>query len=273
MQKFTHAILHSRLTASSRTIALLLFSTFTGCSSWSITKPVDSIPDKPLHGKLYGRDFVADSTTWNNVSLTFKSGNESMPDAEVMIWSGIKKLTDEVVVTPEATSAVHIWTKYKRPGDTSMRSMQYSHGYSMRITPVTIGGTEIKAKIHLSFPDYQHSYLVGTFTARTQIPRLMNSGFELKVTQGTSSWSTETPERLVPAERFRQNLGSYAVFMTPTELGGNRFALSVSLFSHSDLGKELFNEKVEGVAPDPLEFSFTVDDITVAGAVFVGAPK
>ncbi len=166
-----------------------------------------------------------------------------------------------------------IWTRYLKLGGTFPEGIHYDSGYSLKLTPISRSGAAVTAKIHLSLPDHEHSFLIGTFVAKTQIPRLLNTGYEIKLSRGSSWWKSETPTKLIPGAPIHCELGPYILSMVLKELMEKRYELQLSLSEGAYPTIELMNQKVEGTAPAPLEFNASVGDVNIVGAVFLGEPS
>lgn len=256
-----------------RALPLLMLG-LVGCANtlphWSINQPAAIIPDQPLRGELFGEPFALNSAEINTVVLKLASAGTPQPEQEVTIWVGRDRLENELVITPQSKDNVpKIWTRYLKPGDKALQRMDYSGGYSLRITPISRTGAEIKVRIHLSLPDYQHSFLVGTFTAKAEIPRLLNSGYELTVTQGQNRWKTETASKLGLTQTTKE-LGPYSVSLTLSKLSETTYRLNVTLRETARPEIEVLSQTVESTAPAPLEFNTSNGEVTMRGAVFIG---
>ncbi len=135
---------------------------------WAIEKPMNTILDKPLTGKIFGRDFVLGSAEINNNALTFKSHGhkEGWPESQLIIFVGTKADKKEWIVTPDADGhPPHVHMKFAKTGKNLPGTLMFTGEYSMKLVFTEVTSTQVKGKLHISLPDYQKSYLVGSFTA------------------------------------------------------------------------------------------------------------
>lgn len=250
---------------------LIVLIGISGCAGdWSIREPAGSIPDEPVRGELYGKPFVLASAEISSVTTRLASAGTPWPDREVTIWVGRDRLENELVITPDSKDRVpQIWTSFVEPGDKTPRRMNYSNGYSLRITPISRTGSEIRAKIHLSLPDHQHSFLIGTFPAKTKIPRLLNSGYELRLMRGTSVWGSEGPGQL-RAGTVKHDLGPYTATLTLAALSEDQYELNFVLIETANPGVELLRHTAQSTAPEPLVFEASNGDLSMHGTVYLG---
>ncbi len=136
-----------------------------GDSAWSIDKPLAAIPDKPLTGQLFGKDFKLKSASIDKISLTLESeasDGSSWADRQLVIFLSKDKLDKGIVVLPEQDDVPHVHMTFVRPGKQFPRTLMYVHEYSMRIEVVERRAEAVTLRIHISLPDYHKSYLVGT---------------------------------------------------------------------------------------------------------------
>jgi hypothetical protein len=156
--------------ALSISILVLVIAVLSGASAqdtlWSIDKPLDSVPDVPVRGQIFGKEFMLDSATINDHALTLSSKGRTWPDGELIIFVGKRELDKDIVVTPGSQGMLpHIHMKFVKPGKNSPGTLMYVGEYSMRLTFESKTDSEVRARIHVSLPDYKKSYLIGTFTA------------------------------------------------------------------------------------------------------------
>jgi hypothetical protein len=156
------------------TIILSLYlSTSVIAGGWSIDKPVVTIPDTPLEGRIFGKKFVLGKVDINDVAMTIQSKGKTglWPDSELIIFVGKKEILKQKkwIITPASQGNLpHIHMKFARPGKDFPGTFMYVEEYSMKLEFTKISKTQIKGKLHLSLPDYKHSYLIGSFTAEVK---------------------------------------------------------------------------------------------------------
>ena len=133
---------------------------------WAIDKPVDKIPDTPLAGRIFGKEFKLKSATVTKHTLALASTGRRWPDGKLTIFIGKDKLGDELVVTPDTKGMPpHIHMNFAKPTKNFPGTLMFTQEYCMRLVVVSRTDSEIKCKIHVSLPDYKKSYLIGAFTA------------------------------------------------------------------------------------------------------------
>ena len=155
---------------------ILMVALFSACvcsaataeSEWSIDKPMEVIPDTPLTGTIYGRQFVLGSAEIRNnlLLITSKDKLGLWPESQLYIFV---KLTDEKkewVITPDSEKNIpHVHMKFAKKGKRFSGNLMYTGEYSMKLVFTEVTESKAKGKIHISFPDYKKSHLVGSFTA------------------------------------------------------------------------------------------------------------
>ncbi len=158
------------------TIAAVLLIAITSTSlagdAWSIEEPFDNIPDKPLVGKIFGKDFEIGEATISGHALTLKSKNKSQgwPEGKVIIFIGMDDKESEWTVTPKNEGMLpHVHMMFAQEGQEGHQvpaTIMYVGQYSMHLVFTEKTDEYVKGKLHLSMPDYKKSYLIGSFTAK-----------------------------------------------------------------------------------------------------------
>lgn len=137
-------------------------------SEWSIDKPTESIPAKPLTGTIFGTQFVLGSAEINNHGLTIKSKSKSgmWPESQLVIFVNMKEGKKEWTVTPESEGDIpHVHMMFAKKGKSFPGTLMFIGEYSMKLVFTEVTKSKAKGKIHISLPDYKRSYLIGSFTA------------------------------------------------------------------------------------------------------------
>lgn len=137
-------------------------------NKWSIDKPMESIPDTPLTGTVFGRAFELGSAEISNHALTIKSKDKSgnWPESELFIFVKLEDGKKEWIITPDSDGNVpHIHMKFAKASKRFPGTLMFTGEYSMKLVFTEITKSQARGRIHVSLPDYKKSYLVGSFTA------------------------------------------------------------------------------------------------------------
>jgi hypothetical protein len=140
-------------------------------SKWSIDKHAEWISDNPVTGSLWGKSLKLESAVISKTGLRLSSapGEDSpWPERQLFIFLNKDELTKELLVAPEDDHAPHVHLSFTRPGKKFSRTLILMDEYRLRLVVLNRTETEMKMQIHISLPDYQKSYLFGTFTARVE---------------------------------------------------------------------------------------------------------
>lgn len=156
-------------------MVVLVFAIFCcsafGQDGWAIQQPQVSIPDSVLSGEIFGRKFDLGSAEINEHALTIKSKTKSgvWAESEIIIFVGTKENQKEWTVTPDSEGMLpHVHMKFAKPGKRFPGTLIFMGEYSMRLVFTEITKRTVKGKLHISFPDYKKSYLIGSFVAKIQ---------------------------------------------------------------------------------------------------------
>ena len=158
----------SRILFATMAVALLAGPREDGEVKWSIDAPVENIPDSSLRGEVFGRAFDESVATFDDQSITIQSEEkvDGWPASKVMIFAGKKDRAKEIVVTPNSEGLLpHVHMNTAIEGRGFPGTLMYTEMYSMRLVAKEAGDS-LECAIHLSLPDYKHTYLVGKFTAK-----------------------------------------------------------------------------------------------------------
>ncbi|MCZ6688842.1 MAG: hypothetical protein O7H41_04500 [Planctomycetota bacterium] len=158
----------SRILITSMALALLASAGNRGEVKWSIDAPAEKIPDGKLRGEIFGRDIGEFMATFNDQAITIQSKEkvEGWPASKLIIFADRDARSKEIVVTPKSEGMLpHVHMNSAIEGRGFPGTLMYTEMYSMRLVAKEIGDS-LDCQIHLSLPDYKHTFLAGRFTAK-----------------------------------------------------------------------------------------------------------
>jgi hypothetical protein len=145
---------------------LLLLTSATLFAEWKIDGPTDKI-EGPLKGQIYGVPFTLGKAEWTDLTLRIESGeklgNWPVSGLVIFVKRGEKQ---EWVVTPDTERNPHVHMKFAKKNAKFPGTLMYTGEYSMRLTVLSETADNATLAIHISFPDYKESYLIGQFEAK-----------------------------------------------------------------------------------------------------------
>ncbi len=155
-----------------KTFCLLfcLFCCSNTLAKWSIEKPFKDIPKEPIQGMVMGNIFELGTASFSESGLKFES-QEKYGDfwhtATITIMGIQQAGYWELVPSKVSLGTPWVHTDYFIKGANgpqySPMSLTFQGDYSMKLI-IEKEGESHKGSIHLSLPDYRHSFLVGEFT-------------------------------------------------------------------------------------------------------------
>lgn len=159
-----------------RCLISMMIITLVCCSAfaelgWSIKKPAEKIPNTPMAGQIFGKKFELGSASLNGHALTItsKAKLDGWAESELIIFVNRESGKKEWTITPDSENDVpHVHMKFAKPGKTFPGTLMYMGEYSMKLVFTEVSEKMVKGNIHISLPDYQKSFLVGSFTAKVR---------------------------------------------------------------------------------------------------------
>lgn len=137
--------------------------------NWTIDQPMETIPDTPLTGSIFGKSYTQGNIEVSGHTMTIRSVEKIgyWPEMEVVIFVGQPILEGKTytVTTSQEDLPPHVHMKTIRKTRDRHSQFMFVDEYSMKLEITEIKDRKVKGKLHLSMPDYKQSYLVGTFTA------------------------------------------------------------------------------------------------------------
>jgi hypothetical protein len=138
-------------------------------ADWSLNKAIDEIPNIALQGMIFGEQFDLDSAEYNGMALVLNSEQRINGLAKTQLAIFIRDISDNDRVWNVSLNnepflpAIHVM--YRKDGLNRIRNRVFSVDYQMRLEIEELTTTTISGKLHISLPDYQHSYIEGHFVA------------------------------------------------------------------------------------------------------------
>ena len=143
-------------------------------SYWNIDEPLDSIPMDGVSGMLWGQPFALSKATFNDAALVLWSTPTAPSrtyDSYIAIFVDVVNGAGQWNLSPdtkERLPGVHV--HYRKDEGSDVRILMLNYDYYMNLVIDDASAEQVSGKIHLSLPDYKHSYLVGSFTANRTVP-------------------------------------------------------------------------------------------------------
>ena len=158
-------------------VAFLIFFSFSDLkaeekSMWNMDIDENLIPNKPASGLIHGNNFAYEKAIIKKDVLTLRQGKEFFPDLGLMIFLFSKDEPLEgkkYIIKQEGEGTVpHIHMKWKPQGKKLPKTIIFSRDYAMYLEFGHKEDGKIPGKIYLSLPDYQKSFVIGTFEAEVE---------------------------------------------------------------------------------------------------------
>lgn len=138
-------------------------------AEWNIEKPSQNIP-KTLTGNIFGKEFTLGQAEWNQHALTLRSQDKMgvWPESELLIFLKQEENKNEWLITPDQSdfNDPHIHMKFGKKGSQFPGTLMFTSEYSLYLKLLKKDAKKALFQIHLSLPDYEKSFLLGSFTAK-----------------------------------------------------------------------------------------------------------
>ncbi|MGJ8642427.1 MAG: hypothetical protein ACSHX9_03390 [Luteolibacter sp.] len=137
-------------------------------AEWDIENPKAEVPEQ-LEGNIFGADFELGTAEWDKLAIIIRSKKMAgyRSESELFIFVKQDDERDEWIITPAepGEKVPHVHMKFAKEGQNHPGILMFMSEYCMRLK--LIEKTEQKAtfQIHISFPDYKKSHLIGSFEA------------------------------------------------------------------------------------------------------------
>lgn len=151
-------------------VLMCLFCSANTMAKWSIEKPFKDIPKQAIKGMVMGNIFELGTASFSEAGLKFES-KEKYGDfwqtATITIMGIQQAGYWEIVPSKVSLDTPWVHTNYFIKGADGPQyaplSLTFQGDYSM-VLIIEKEGESHNGSIHLSLPDYRHSFLIGEFT-------------------------------------------------------------------------------------------------------------
>ncbi len=129
-----------------------------------------AIPDKPVTGKVHGKEFKIEEATLEDGCLTLRQGegfSSHLASFEIDFRGkyGGNYEGKTFAVKPDQKAGIDITLAYSGEKKGSIQTKTYLGNYTMKLEFGTAKDGKLPGKIHLHLPDETRSFAVGTFEA------------------------------------------------------------------------------------------------------------
>jgi hypothetical protein len=143
-------------------------------TNWTLTLDSAVIPDSPVAGRIHAHDFIAERATFQNGSLTLRSGTRGQTEFGVIISFGgaqPESLSGQTInISSNADKAARVTFRWKDDTGTVQKE-NHDDNYAMRLEFGPLANNRLPGKIYLCTTDPEKSYLLGTFSADARKPK------------------------------------------------------------------------------------------------------
>jgi len=140
------------------------------------TAPV-AIPDTPVSGSLFGKEFRPDKFELWNDQLTLQQGEGVFPEAKVKLFlfldrgqSLTRKAWNVAASDSGFSSRPHVHVDVKKEGANFPTNEMYMDGYTLQLSFSDAEAGLLKGRIYLALPDDARSVVSGTFLVEPPEP-------------------------------------------------------------------------------------------------------
>ena len=142
-------------------------------TNWTLNLAGQKIPDRPVAGRIIGRDFALERATVQLGNLSFRQGARTPQELAVTIQLFARRSEDlsgqTVNIDAGRTNAPKVVLRWKDESDRAAQQV-IKVGYAMRIEFGQAAGGRLPGKIYLCLPDHGKSWVAGTFEADIKNP-------------------------------------------------------------------------------------------------------
>jgi len=142
-------------------------------TNWMLNLAAAQFPETPAAGRIHGRDFLCERSSFQAGILTLRQGTRGGVDFGLVINFG--EATPEMLagtainVTTNAHLAARVNLRWKET-DQVLNDF-FQAGYALRLEFGTAANNRLPGKIYFCAPDDDQSYVAGTFNADIRKPR------------------------------------------------------------------------------------------------------